>query len=145
MRNTVLSSAPDLAKYFDNRISATAGGEVGFNVDYLSSSLAACFSTINPRSPRKSLLSRHHAALWRVSRSRDFGLFKPVAAELIVWHTETGLPMFSANDYAIANEIGMELIYEARKEEIEVVALFKDSLAAAHLVKRERELSKILA
>lgn len=141
VRATVLASAPDLEKFFDNKVSATTGSEMSFDVDYFSSSLTACFSTINPKSPRKFLLSRHHAALWRVARSRDFGLFRPAAAELIVWHPEPGLPMFSVGDYMIAKEIEMELVYEARKEGIEVVPQFRDTSAAAHLIKRERELA----
>jgi hypothetical protein len=143
VRNTVLMTNPDLSQYFDNKVSAISGGKVPFKVDYLSSSLTACFSTINPKSNRKSLLRRHQEALWRIARSRDCGLFKPAAAELIVWHPEPGIPLFTNNEYEIAREIEMELVHEARKEDIEIVPQYRESLAAEHVINRELALSAI--
>lgn len=137
VRENVYAQEPKLDQYFGQKISATATGEMSFQVDYLSPALAACFSTINPKSNKKNILSRHHSALWRLARARDIGLFKPEAAELIVWCPEPGQPIFTKNDYSIIQDIKAELTYEAKKEDINVIPLFSDKLAATHLIAQE--------
>jgi hypothetical protein len=143
VKNNVLKAAPELRNNFDNKVSAISGSALSFDVDYLSSSLTACFSTINPRAPRKTLLRRHHSALWRIARTRDFSIYKSSASELIVWKPEPGIPLYSSNDYEIANEITNELTYEAKKEDIRVVTQFREELAAAHLIEHERRLLSV--
>jgi hypothetical protein len=139
VKNAVLRQAPELAKHFDNRLGANPSGFCHLDVDYLSESLTACFSTINPKASRKSLLYRHRSALWRVARARDFSLFPSVNAELIVWRPEIGLPIYSLNEYEIVEEVTHELQYEAAKENIQIIPHFREELAAAHLLRHERE------
>ncbi|MEP6605103.1 MAG: hypothetical protein ABJA60_03180 [Nitrosospira sp.] len=53
--------------------------------------------------------------------------------------------MFTNNEHEIVREIEMELVlvHEARKEDIEIVPQYRESLAAEHVINRELALSAI--
>jgi len=138
VRRIVKARTPDLDVYFDQEISASGSERATFKMDYLSPHLAACFTAINPITPHKHLLSRAQTCLWRVARARDSGhLFKPKKGNLIAWLPEPGLPIFTHKHYELIREIQAELTYEAKKDDIEIVSMYRDINAAEHLITSE--------
>ncbi|MGQ0750998.1 MAG: hypothetical protein ACT4PS_10730 [Betaproteobacteria bacterium] len=133
----VRKTRPGLVRNFGQTFSL-AGGTVKNRVDYLSASYGACYSTINPSTPKSNLLLRAQAALWKLARARDAtGFAQPKTLEVVLWTPQSDLPIFSRQQYDIVDETVEELTTEAAKEALGVVSVHSPNNAGERLLRLE--------
>lgn len=137
VQKTVQSARPGLARFFGQSFSL-AGGTVKNRLDYLSASYGVCYSTINPSTPKSNLMLRAQSALWRLARARDAtGFAQPKTLEIVLWTPQPGLPIFSAQQYAIVDDTVEELRTEAAKEDLGVWPVHTPGNAGDRLLELE--------
>jgi hypothetical protein len=132
---------PALAKGFRRSLSLT-GKAVGGEIDFVGTHYVTCYAAVNPRGKALGRVQAASAALWRLARARDaFGFATPALIELTAWVPPPGLPIYTDQQYRIANETVAELREQARREQLDVYAVPDASSACRRLIEAEINLA----
>jgi hypothetical protein len=129
VKSEVSRTRPGLTSGFRRTLSLVGRVSAG-EIDFVGGRYVTCYAAINPKSRSGSRVQPAFAALWRLARARDaFGFAVPPAIELTAWVPPPGLPIYSEQDYVIADETVAELSEQASREQLSVFSVV-DSMSA---------------